>query len=192
MSPALLSVGVGKNQNYTNLSEMTKGLGESGDLSNLDSISKNTDKVSLTYKNVGSKMISDMASLTAETIKNFPDLNDDYVIAIIDDGNNREAKIYSRKEILENFTGSEQEKKNLKETLDKNPMLVFSNSNGLPASATDAGSIELSKKLNTFLKNNAKTLDVLDKAGYDPLADMLGNSTIKKILANFAGNKTKE
>lgn len=190
MSPALLSIGVGKAQNYNNLSELSSLWNNSTDSSSssLSDLSGNstTDKVSLTYKNIGNKVVTDMATVTANTIKEYPSLDKDYVIAIIDDGTSREARVYSRKTILENYAGTDAEKAALEKQLDQNPLMVFSSGNGLPVTATDAGSKQLAENLNAFLKTNNKTLNTLDKAGYDPLADMLGNTTLKKILANCA------
>ena len=191
MSPALLSVGVGKTQNYNNLSDLsslwdsTAGNNSSSNLSNLSGNST-ADKVSLTYKNIGDKVVTDMAAVTANTIKEYPSLDKDYVIAIVEDGTSREARVYSRKTILENYAGTDVEKAALEKQLTENPLMVFSNGNGLPPSATDAGSQKLAENLNSFLKTNNKTLNTLDKAGYDPLADMLSNTTLKKVLANYA------
>lgn len=189
MSPALLSIGVGKAQNYNNLAELSSLWNTSTDggtnLSDLYGTST-TDKVSLTYQNIGNQIINDMAAVTAGVIKEYPSLDNDYVIAIVDDGVSREAKVYSRKTILDNYTGTEAEKAALKQQLEQNPLMVFSNNSGLPDSATDTGSQKLAANINSFLKTNSKTLNTLDKAGYDPLADMIGNSTLKKILANCA------
>lgn len=195
MSPAMLNVGAGKTQNYSNLAEMAGLWGENGSSSNSSSSLNGygaTDSVSLTYKKIGDKMVNDMASITANVIKQYPDLDGDYVIAIVDDGKTREARVYSRSEILDNFEGTKEEKEKLKAQLDKNPLMVFNSASGLPDSAKDAGSQQLAKKINEFLSTNSKSLDVLDKAGYDPLADMLGSSTMKKILANYAQAVEKE
>lgn len=194
MSPAMLNVGAGKTQNYSNLAELSSGLWGDTSSSSTSGLGSSgaTDTVSLTYKNIGDKMVNDMASVTAGVIKQYPNLDGDYVIAIVDDGQTREARVYRRSEILDNFEGSEAEKAQLKAQLDKNPLMVFSSASGLPDSAEDAGCQQLVKKLNEFLTTNAKTLNVLDKAGFDPLADMLGSSSMKKILANFARSVEEE
>ena len=62
-----------------------------------------------------------MASVTAATIKEFPELDDDYVIVLVDDGQTREARVYSRKDILDNFEGTEAEKAALEKQLKENP-----------------------------------------------------------------------
>lgn len=195
MSPAMLNVGAGKTQNYGNLADLSSLWGDSNSSSNSTSGLNGygaTDSVSLTYKKIGDKMVNDMAAITADVIKQNPKLDGDYVIAIIDDGKTREARVYSRSEILDNFEGAKEEKEKLKAQLDKNPLMVFNNANGLPETAKDAGSQQLAKKINEFLSTNGKSLDVLDKAGYDPLADMLGSTTMKKILANYAQTIEKE
>lgn len=195
MSPAMLNVGAGKTQNYSNLAELSGLWGDSNSSSSSTSGLNGygaTDSVSLTYKKIGDKMINDMAGITADVIKQYPELDGDYVIAIIDDGKTREARVYSRSEILDNFEGTKEEKEKLKAQLDKDPLMVFNSASGLPDSAKDAGSQQLAKKINEFLNTNSKSLDVLDKAGYDPLADMLGSTTMKKILANYAQAVEKE
>ena len=189
MSPAMLSVGVGKTQNYNNLSDLTSSLfSDSSSSSNsLLGNSSATDTVSLTYKNIGDKIVNDLASVTASTIKENPELDNDYVIAIIDDGNNREARVYSRSEILANFEGTNKEKEALDKQLATNPLMVFSSAGGLPETSSDAACQKLADNLNSVLKTANKTLNTLASAGYDPLAEMAGNSTMKKILANCAG-----
>ena len=190
MSPAMLSVGVGKTQNYNNLAELSSlWNGTDSGTSGLTGNSA-TDTVSLTYKTVGQKVVTDMASVTAKVIKEYPELDNDYVIALVDTDSGREARVYRRSDILANFEGTDEEKKALEKELAKNPLMVFSNANGLPETSSDAASKKLASELNTFLSSSAKTLDLLDKAGYDPLADMLGSSTMKKILANYAHQAT--
>lgn len=188
MSPALLNVGVNKTQNYNNLTELSSLWGDSASSSSTTTglTNSGTDTVSLTYQKIGGQMVNDMAAATAQVINQYPELDQDYVIAVIDTGGSREARVYRRSEILANFEGTDQEKEALKAQLDENPLMVFNNANGLPDSAADPGSQALAKELNSFLSTNAKTLDVLSKAGHDPLADFLGDSLMKKILAYYA------
>ena len=181
MSPAMLGVGVGKAQNYNNLAELS-GLWNSTD----SSLAGATDTVSLTYKSVGQKIVTDMAAVTAKVINEYPELDNDYVIAVIDTEAGQEARVYRRSDILANFEGTDAEKQSLANELAKNPLLVFSTANGLPETSLTAASKKLASELNSFLNSSTKTLDLLDQAGYDPLADMLGSSTMKKILANCA------
>lgn len=199
MAPALLSIGVGgRGANYDGLGALTNSLFGTGSNSSVDNYldsflnggstsSSGEDKVSLTYKNIGDKIVSDMATLTADTIKEYPELDKDYVIAIIDDGVTREARVYSRAEILANFEGTDEERKSLEKELAANPLMVFNNDNGLPESSDRKGAQALAKNLNDFLSKNNKSLNTVSKAGYDPFADMLGDSTMKKILASYAG-----
>ncbi|MDR1044013.1 MAG: hypothetical protein LBP33_02705 [Candidatus Adiutrix sp.] len=187
-SPAMLSVGVGQTQNYNNLADLSSSLfsDSSSDGGSLFSTSSAGDTVSLTYKSIGDKIVSDLAGLTAGTIREYPELDGEYVIAIVDDGLSREARVYRRSDILDNFEGSEEEKAALKKELDSNPLMVFSNAGALPETSPDAASQQLAKNVNEFLKINSKTMNTLTKAGYDPLADMPGSDTLKKYLANFA------
>ncbi len=201
MAPAMLSVGgLSKGVNYDGLAAInsqlfgTSGASNSlvnsllgGDSSN-GAASLSGDKVSLNYKSIGNKIISDMAGVTAETIKQFPELDKDYLIAIIDDGSGgREARVYSRAEILANFDGTEQEKKALEKELAQNTLMVFGNGKGLPESSESRGAQALANNLNAFLRKNDKNLNTLVKAGYDPLADMLADSSMKKTLAAYVG-----
>ncbi|MDR1921268.1 MAG: hypothetical protein LBS31_05925 [Candidatus Adiutrix sp.] len=189
MAPALLNVGVGKAQNYNSLSELSGLLsGESASAASTGA----TDKVSLTFKNISEKIVTDMAAVTAETIKEFPELDNDYVIAVIDDGQTREARVYRRSDILENFEGSEEEKEALKASLDANPLLVYSSASGLPETSADEASQALAAKLNNFLKTNKKVIDILEKASYDPFASMTGSTYIKNILNACASPALKE
>ncbi len=197
MAPALLNVGGGsKGANYDSLAAINSSLfGTTNSSSNslLNSLglggsnSSLSDKVSLNYKSIGNQIVSDMASVTAKTIKEFPELDGDYVIAIIDDGTNREARVYSRSEILDNFDGTEKEKKALEAELATNPLMVFANDKGLPETTSNEASQTLADNLNDFLKKNNKNFNTLVKAGYDPLTDMLGSSSMKKILAAYVG-----
>ncbi|MGL4208364.1 MAG: hypothetical protein ACRCTY_03150 [Candidatus Adiutrix sp.] len=173
----MLNVGVGKTNNYKNLESLSAMLNPN---SSTD-VGASGDKVSLTFKNISGKIITEMASVTAGAIKDFPDLDKDYVIVIADDGKNKTARVYRRSEILENFSGSEDEKKSLKKQLDDNPLLVYKNFNGLPQVSDDQPSLALSSRINEFLKVNKKIIDALDKAGHGPFANMLSPTLLKKL-----------
>ena len=195
MSPAMLSVGVGKTQNYNNLADLSSGLlGNSSSSSSNGLLGTNsaTDTVSLTYKKIGDQIVNDLASATASTIKEYPDLDGDYVIAIVDNGSSREARVYKRSDILDNFEGSDKEKEALKKQLETNPLMVFSSASGLPDSSSDPACQKMAANLNEVLKTANKTLNTLSNAGYDPLADMAANSTMKKILVNCAGEASTD
>ncbi len=201
MAPALLNIGGGaKGGGYDGLAALNSSLFGTSSSSSSNSLlnalglgnaasssSFSGDKVSLNYKSIGDKIVGDMASVTAKTIKEFPELDKDYVIAVIDDGTGREARVYSRAEILANFKGTEEEKKSLEAQLAANPLMVFPNGNGLPETSSTNAARTLADNLNEFLKKNDKNLNTLVKAGYDPLADMLANSSMKKTLAAYAG-----
>lgn len=190
MSPVMLSVGVGKTQNYDNLAELSNLWNNTGNSTSSQIGNSTMDTVSLTYKTVGQKVVTDMAKVTAKVIKEYPELDNNYVIALVDNENGREVRVYHRSDILANFKGTDEEKKNLEKELAKNPLMVFADANGLPETSSDMSSKKLASELNSFLSSSGKTLDLLDKAGYDPLVDMLGSSTMKKILANCAYQST--
>ncbi len=184
MTPIMFSVGTSKTQNYSNLAELFSDQSSESSNSLLSGIQ--SDTVSLTYDSIGQQIITDMAEITASAIKEFPNLDDNYVVAVIDDGESREARVYLRSEILENFAGTEEEQAELNESLTDNSLVVFNNDTGLPATSEDIGAQSLAADLNTFLNTNSKTLGTLNNAGYDPFVDMLGDSIIKKILAYYA------
>ena len=186
MSPVMLNIG-GKAQGYNNnLTDVAGLLGDaSGDLAaSAGYHSTAIDKVSLTFKSVGDKLVSDLAGVTAGAIKEHPELDSDYVICLIDDGSKREARVYSLAEILKNFEGTDAQKKELGQQLAANPLMVFNDASGLPPSAPDEASQKLAAELNSFLSSKSKIFDALDSAGYDPLADMFGTSAMKALMAS--------
>jgi hypothetical protein len=205
MAPAMLNIGGGsKANNYDALAAINSQLFGTGGatansvLNNLlggtggqasGGTSQAGDKVSLNYQSIGNAMVGDMAEITAETIKEFPELDNDYIIAVIDKNGSREARVYSRAEILANFDGTDSEKKALEKEMAANPLMVFNNSSGLPETGDNEAAQALSDNLNAFFQINDKNFNTLVNAGYDPLADMLGSSSMKKILANFVGPK---
>ncbi|MDR2442926.1 MAG: hypothetical protein LBE31_05330 [Deltaproteobacteria bacterium] len=129
-----------------------------------------TDKVDIAFDKVSGKLLTELASITASAIGDYPELSDDYVIAIIDGDNGREVRVYSRNELLEQSEGTEEEKQALKEELAKNPLLFFDSADSLPASSTSEGAAALAAKASEFLKTNEKLLDLLDKYGFNPFA----------------------
>jgi hypothetical protein len=140
--------------------------------STLSSASVATDKVDLALDKVSSKMISELASLCAETIVDHPEFQDDYVLAIVDDGSgNREARVYSREEIVQNYE-TEEEKAAALEALKKEPLVVFSSSVGIPESSDSEAAKELQEKVTKFLTTNEELLNLLDTYGYNPFEQL--------------------
>jgi hypothetical protein len=166
--PALLNVGANKN-NYDSLASY---LSNDEDLIKASS-SLATDTVDLALDRVAAKVITELAGLTAETIRDHPDFKDDYVLAVIDtaDGK-REARVYSREEIVQASGGTEGEKEALRQSLAKNPLAVFTSAEGLPASSEIPAAQELEKKVNAFLTTNEKLMDLLDAYGFNPFEEL--------------------
>jgi hypothetical protein len=161
--PALLSVGE-KQNNYESLANYLEA-----DATLSTSATQTTDTVTFALDKVSSKMITELATLTAETITEYPEFKDDYVLAIIDDGNgNREARVYSREEIAESQGATGEEKARILEALEKEPLVVFSSAEGLPESSSSEAAAKLSEKVAKFLTNNDELLDLLDSYGYNP------------------------
>jgi hypothetical protein len=162
--PALLNVGTRQN-NYESLESY---LAQDSELSAYTS-SQASDTVDLALDRVSSKIITELAGLTAETITQHPEFKADYVLAVIEtEEGDREARVYSREEIIESSGGTEEEKEKLRQSLAKNPLVVFTSSEGLPASSDGDAAQELSKKVNAFLTTNEKLLDMLDTYGFNP------------------------
>ncbi|MDR1110375.1 MAG: hypothetical protein LBP92_06710 [Deltaproteobacteria bacterium] len=131
------------------------------------------DRVDLAMDKVAGKIITELASITAEAIGDYPELAEDYVVAIIDGASGREVRVYSRQEILEASQGTEEEKKKLAEQLAKEPLVAYSSSAGLPESSQGEASQALANKIGEFLKINSKLLDSLDKYGYNPFKSLM-------------------
>ncbi|MDR0622792.1 MAG: hypothetical protein LBJ61_13110 [Deltaproteobacteria bacterium] len=163
--PALLNLD--KTSNYDSLASYLA--------SEETSASTITDKVDLAMDKVADKIITELAGITAETIGDYPDLGDDYVVAIIDGEGGREVRVYSRQEIIEASQGTEEEKKALAEQLAKEPLVAYSSAEGLPASSQNEASLALADKISSFLKINSKLLDSLEKYGYNPFTALMNN-----------------
>ena len=182
MAPAMLDVGAGSKSHKPNdLSAVmggeiaAMGPGTSGEIE---------DKVSFTYDKIGAKVLSDLAGVVADAIQGSPGLDDDYVIAITSNDLNREANVYSRKEILDQYEGTVAEKEELSKHLDLAPLMSFYNAPNLPPSSSSKGFKELATNINSFIETNKKTINMLDKAGSDPFADLVGADSLLKILTS--------
>ena len=182
-SPAMLQVGGGKTENYQNLAALTEQLWGNGQWAGLGSASdRSKDLVSLAYQDIGRKVVSDMAVLTAEAIREEPGLDNDYLIAMVDTERGREARVYRRSEILASFEGEELGKMVLEAQMEANPLQVFTSAKGLPPTSDDPACRKLAEQLNNFLKTNSKTINTLKTAGFDPFQDHQASSAVLKLL----------
>jgi hypothetical protein len=166
--PALLNVG--KSDKYESLATYLASEEET-------SAAGITDKVNLAMDKVAGKIITELAGITADTIGDYPELGDDYVVAIIDGANGREVRVYSRQDILEAFQGTAEEKEELAKQLAKEPLVAYSSSEGLPESSQSEASQALASKISEFLKVNSKLLDNLEKYGFNPFAALLDTTS---------------
>jgi hypothetical protein len=180
-APVMLQVGGCKTENYQNLASLGDSLwgnnqlmGSGGD--------KSQDMVMLAYQNIGRKVVSEMAALTAEAIKADPSLDNDYLIAVTETASGREARVYRRSEILSGFDGLE--KTVLAAQMAADPLQVFSSAKGLPPSSSDPACQKLASQLDNFLKLTNKTIGTLKSAGYDPFIDHKASSAIEKALTD--------
>ncbi|MDR2142675.1 MAG: hypothetical protein LBR11_13000 [Deltaproteobacteria bacterium] len=163
--PALL--GVDRSRNYESLAEYLTGQQSAATTA---ASAQTLDQVDLALDKVSDKMLSEIAALTAEVIKDNPEFQSDYVLAIIEDGQNRQARVYSRAEILASFEGTEEEKAQLAQSLAENPLLTYSSAANLPQSSESPAALALAEKINSFLSSNEKLLNTLDKYGFNPFA----------------------
>jgi hypothetical protein len=139
------------------------------------STSSATDKVDIALDKVAGKIITELAEITAEAIGDYPELADDYVVAIIDGAEGREVRVYSRNDIVESTGGTEEEKAALKEKLAKQPLLAYTSSKDLPESSQTEASQTLAEKISQFLKTNEKLIDMLDKYSFNPFQSLLAS-----------------
>ena len=180
-APALLQVGGGRAENYQNLSALAESLwggqwtGSAG--------GRTEDMVSLAYQNIGQKIVSELAGLTAGAIMADPSLDNDYFIALIETEGGREARVYRRSEILAAFEGTEEEKKALEAQLAAHSLQVFSSASALPPTSGDQACLDLAAQMDKFLKLNSKTINSLKKAGFDPFQNLQAGAAAKKLLA---------
>jgi hypothetical protein len=164
--PALLNLGKTSASNYDSLAAYLAQ--ESETTSNAA-----TDTVDLALDKVKSKIVTDLAAITAAAISENPDLVDDYVLAVIETETGREVRVWSRDELVEQSGGTAEEKAALREKLDKNPLVVYGSAEGLPPTTAQPGAAALAEKAGAFLKTNDKLLDLLDKYGYNPFAELI-------------------
>ncbi|MDR2338959.1 MAG: hypothetical protein LBF40_02330 [Deltaproteobacteria bacterium] len=168
-SPALLEVGT-KENNYESLAAY---LAQDQSLTSAATSAYGTDTVDLSLNKVATKLITDLAELTAETIAKYPEFQDEYVIAIVDTENgDREVRVYEREELIEASGGTDEEKAAMREALDKEPLVVYGSADQLPPSSESDAAKDLLAKVGDFLTTNDKLLDLLDTYGYNPFDAM--------------------
>ncbi|MDR1545351.1 MAG: hypothetical protein LBU12_01255 [Deltaproteobacteria bacterium] len=163
--PILLNVG-SKSNNYESLATYLAQQDQTSETT------QTTDKVDLALEQVAGKIVTELAGLTAQAIGDHPELADDYVLAVIDSPGGREVRVYSRQEIVDAYEGTEAEKAALLEQLTKEPLVAYDSAESLPATSQGEGYQDLAAKANAFLKTNAKLLDMLDKYGFNPFANL--------------------
>ncbi|MDR1657901.1 MAG: hypothetical protein LBT47_10185, partial [Deltaproteobacteria bacterium] len=127
-----------------------------------------TDKVDIALDKVAGKLITELATVTAEAIGDYPELADDYVLAVIDGAGGREVRVYSRSDIVNQSGGTDAEKAALKKELDENPLIFYDSADELPASSTSEGAVALANRASDFFNSNQKLLDLLEKYGFNP------------------------
>ena len=149
--PSLLSLGKTAGSSYDSLADYLAS--ESSEAS-----TATADKVDLALDKVKSKLVTDLAGITAGVIGDYPDLADDYVVAVVGTGSSREVRVWSRDALVEMGGGTDEEKAKRREQLDRNPLMAFESAEDLPPSDASEGSIALAEKAGAFLKTNGKLL----------------------------------
>ena len=87
--PSLLNLGKTRTENYDGLAAYLAQDSET-------SATAVSDTVDLSLDKVKSKIVSELAAITAGAIGDHPDLADDYVVAVIGTGADREVRVWSR------------------------------------------------------------------------------------------------
>ena len=183
-APALLQVGGGKAENYQNLASLTDQMWGDGQLLG-SATDRAQDMVTLAYQGISQKIISEMAALTAEAIREEPGLDNDYLIVLIETERGREARVYLRSEILADLDEG-LERMVLEAQMAADPLQVFESGQGLPPGSSDPACLQLAEQLNNFLKTNHKTINTLKTAGHNPFLDHQGSSAVLKALKAMA------
>lgn len=169
----------GRNAGATSGSALANLLSTDGAGSSLLSSTNGSDTVSLALSGISSRFMDDLAKETANYLKDQPDLQNNYVLAVINgqDGQ-REVKVYRRSELVASQAKTEAGQTLLNSRLQKNPILCYSSTDQLPmeTNPNDREAAELSERLNKFLKKNEKVLNFLEREGFSPFSTLSQNT----------------
>ena len=123
-------------------------------------------QVSMCMENVGERLVYDLAENTADYLKDYEDLAEDYVLVIVDEDGQRTARAYRREELVSQYPEEEQE--DLLQALKKNPLLYHDDASDLPAMSGDEDIQGLAAVAQDFLDKFSDVLDILERDGYLP------------------------
>ncbi len=124
-------------------------------------------KVTMCLKGVGDKIVMDLAAVTADYMVDKPELQEDYVLVIVDDPlQGREARAYKRADLVADLESPKKEE--ALEALEKNPLLYHTSAADLPPIPDDENLNGLAAKVQDFLDVNDKVLNILARDGLLP------------------------
>lgn len=127
-----------------------------------------TEKVTLGLEKVGDRLVTDLAQVTADYLIDNPDVEDDYVLVIVDDPTQgRVARAYHPEDLVADLEGEKKEK--AIEKLQKQQLLYHDDLDDLPdMDESDEALMGLADKAQAFLDQNEKLLNLLEKNGLIP------------------------
>ena len=122
-----------------------------------------TEKVTLGLEKVGDRLVTDLAQVTADYLIDNPDLENDYVLVIVDDPTQgRVARAYHPEDLVEDLEGEEKEE--AIEKLREQQLLYHDDLDELPEmDESDEALMGLAGTAQGFLDNNEKLLNLLAK-----------------------------
>jgi hypothetical protein len=122
-----------------------------------------TEKVTIGLEKVGDRLVTDLAEVTAEHLNENPDLQDNYVLVIVDDPKQgRVARAYHPEDLVADLEGEEKEK--AIDNLKKQQLLYHDDIDDLPdVDESDEALMGLAEKAQAFLDKNEKVLNILEK-----------------------------
>lgn len=128
-------------------------------------------KVTMSLEKIGNRLVGDLAEETAEYLADKPDLAEEYVIVIVDDGlHGREARAYRREDLVADLDGEERER--ALEKLKDARLLYHDSAKDLPeVDKDDQELVNLAKNTQAFLNRNEKLLNILDRNELNPFTD---------------------
>ena len=122
-----------------------------------------TEKVTLGLENVGDRLVTDLAGITADYLVENPDLEDDYVLVIVDDPTQgRVARAYHPEDLVADLEGEDKEE--AIEKLREQQLVYHDSLEDLPdMDESDEALMGLAEKAQAFLDQNEKLLNLLGK-----------------------------
>jgi hypothetical protein len=122
-----------------------------------------TEKVTLGLEKVGDRLVTDLAQITADYLIENPDLEDNYVLVIVDDPTQgRIARAYNPEDLVTDLEGEEKEEA-IKRLIEQG-LVYHDRLDELPeVDESDEELLGLAESAQAFLDQNEKLLNLLEK-----------------------------